>query len=188
MNPVLKENVDSKKLPVLNKASFVSSIEKLYYIWFKKPQVIYIVFLSSSVESFDDYIDRLRLGYSGLAFKDMRSVEIECVIADYLGGRLKSFSLEPCFFTGTAFEKKVWQATMTIPYGRVASYREIAEKAGFPGAWRAAGTALNHNPVMLVVPCHRVIKSSGRIGFFGGGEDLKEYLLDLEQKYVLCLK
>jgi O-6-methylguanine DNA methyltransferase len=70
---------------------------------------------------------------------------------------------------------------MRIPYGKVASYKELAESAGYPNAWRAAGTAISKNPVMIVVPCHRIIKSDGSIGLYGGGEKVKEFLLDLEQ-------
>ena len=61
------------------------------------------------------------------------------------------------------------------------SYKELAQKAGYPNAFRAAGTALGNNPLMLVVPCHRVIRSNGEIGYFGGGEEVKLMLLDLEQ-------
>ena len=166
---------------MLNRASFESRIGKLYYIWLPGSEPAGIVFLSTSKRSFEKYRKVLIEKYPGLSFSDKRSGEIENLLTGYLSGKRKSLDLNPHFLTGTGFEKRIWKETQQIPYGKVASYREIAEKAGYPGAWRAAGTALNHNPVMLVVPCHRVIKSSGQIGFFGGGEDLKSFLLDLEQ-------
>ncbi len=166
---------------MLSKASFESRIGKLYYIWLPAPELTEIVFLSTSKRSFKEYQKVLCEKYPGLLIRDKGSDEIEDLVTGYIGGSKKKLDLKTRFMTGTDFEKRIWKATQQIPYGKVASYREIAEKAGHPGAWRAAGTALNHNPVMLVVPCHRVIKSSGQIGFFGGGEDLKSFLLELEQ-------
>ena len=166
---------------MIYKSSFNSRIGKLYYIWSLESELPEIVFLSTDRKSLEDYQEVLKEKYPELSFENKKSDEIEDSVKKYLSGNKTGLDLTPHFMTGTNFEKRIWKATQKIPYGKVASYREIAEKAGCPGAWRAAGTALNHNPVMLVVPCHRVIKSSGQIGFFGGGEDLKSFLLDLEQ-------
>jgi methylated-DNA-[protein]-cysteine S-methyltransferase len=97
----------------------------------------------------------------------------------YFRGELKRFTLglSP---KGTAFQLDVWRAMRRIPYGKTISYRELAERAGKPNAWRAAGAAAGSNPLPIVVPCHRVIGSDGRLTGFSGGLRLKEYLLKLE--------
>lgn len=84
----------------------------------------------------------------------------------------------------TPFQQAVWKACMTIPEGQTRSYKWIAEKIGKPGATRAVGTALGHNPFAPVVPCHRVIKSDGSLGGFSGagGPAAKEKLLKKENK------
>ena len=132
---------------------------------------------------FENYIEKLKensckKGLFSICKK--KSPEIENHILDYLSGKVKNISLDTYFLSGTDFERKVWNTTVSIPYGKTLSYKELAEKTGFPLAWRAVGTAVGHNPVMLVVPCHRVIKSDGSIGNFGGGEGVKEFLLNLE--------
>lgn len=80
----------------------------------------------------------------------------------------------------TALQSAVWYATQTIPYGETRSYRWVAEQIGRPQAQRAVGQALGRNPVPIIVPCHRVIRSDGSLGGFGGGLDVKETLLRLE--------
>ncbi len=81
---------------------------------------------------------------------------------------------------GTPFQKKVWEATRKIPFGETRTYAQIAEKIGHPKAVRAVGTALGRNPVFIVVPCHRVIPSSGGIGNYAYGKVMKQWLLDHE--------
>ncbi len=78
------------------------------------------------------------------------------------------------------FERRVLEATARIPPGRVSTYAQVAAKAGNPRASRAAGNALNHNPVAIVVPCHRVVRSDGSLGGYGGGPSVKEWLLKHE--------
>jgi methylated-DNA-[protein]-cysteine S-methyltransferase len=78
---------------------------------------------------------------------------------------------------GTEFQRSVWDALRSIPPGETASYREIAEAIGRPDATRAVGNAVGSNPVAIVVPCHRVIRTSGGLGGFGGGLDRKRWLL-----------
>ena len=85
------------------------------------------------------------------------------------------------FLKGTAFQKKVWQAVMDIPYGQTRSYRDIAEKIGHPRAYRAVGSALRECPFSLLIPCHRVIGSSQKLGGYGKDIDVKMFLLQLEQ-------
>ncbi len=78
------------------------------------------------------------------------------------------------------FHRRVLRATARVPFGKVISYRDAAERAGNPRAFRAAGTALGSNPIPIVVPCHRVIRSGGDLGNYGGGPEMKRFLLELE--------
>jgi O-6-methylguanine DNA methyltransferase len=82
---------------------------------------------------------------------------------------------------GTAFQRRVWDATRAVPWGEVVSYSEVAKRAGYPRAVRAVGNALGKNPVPIVVPCHRVVHFAGSIGGFTSGLDWKRYLLSLER-------
>lgn len=87
--------------------------------------------------------------------------------------------LEP---EGTPFQKEVWNALLSIPYGETRSYGQIAEQVGNPKACRAVGLANNRNPIAIVIPCHRVIGADGRLVGYGGGLHIKERLLALEQR------
>lgn len=102
-------------------------------------------------------------------------------LREYFDGKRKSFEL-PLSLHGTDFQLADWRALQTIPYGRTCSYKQIAEKIGNPKACRAVGMANNRNPVMIVVPCHRVIGQNGSMVGYAGGLDVKKYLLDLENK------
>jgi len=97
----------------------------------------------------------------------------------YFRGELKSFDL-PLSVGGTPFQRSVWKALGDIPYGETISYRELARRVGRPKAWRAVGAANRANPLPIVVPCHRVVGSDGRLTGYYGGINLKEYLLKLE--------
>ena len=98
-------------------------------------------------------------------------------LAAYFDRRRDAFDLALDLAAGTSFEQKVWRETCCIPYGRVASYGEVAERIGSPLAFRAVGGALGRNPVAIVVPCHRVLAKGGRIGGFSGGLAAKRTLL-----------
>ena len=98
----------------------------------------------------------------------------------YFAGELFDFEVE-LDLRGTAFQRRVWQALLTIPYGETRSYGEIAEQIGAPGAARAVGLANGHNPIAIIVPCHRVIGASGSLTGYGGGLDRKRSLLGLEK-------
>jgi methylated-DNA-[protein]-cysteine S-methyltransferase len=101
-------------------------------------------------------------------------------IDEYLAGKRKEFSL-PLALHGTEFQKAVWQALQGIPYGETRSYKEIAAAVGRPKAVRAVGMANNRNPIVIIVPCHRVIGHDGSLTGYGGGLPLKQRLLELEQ-------
>jgi methylated-DNA-[protein]-cysteine S-methyltransferase len=101
----------------------------------------------------------------------------------YFAGELTMFSLR-MELIGTQFQRRVWNALQTIPYGETRSYGEIAEQIGAPGAFRAVGLANGRNPIGIVVPCHRVIGSNGSLTGYGGGLDRKRALLDLEKTHA----
>jgi methylated-DNA-[protein]-cysteine S-methyltransferase len=106
-------------------------------------------------------------------------VETERQLEEYFAGQRKQFALK-LDLAGTAFQRKVWNALLTIPFGETRSYGEIARQIGSPGAVRAVGAANGRNPVSIVTPCHRVIGSTGKLTGFGGGLDVKAQLLALE--------
>lgn len=98
---------------------------------------------------------------------------------EYFNGDRRQFDL-PIDLCGTSFQKLVWQQLQTIPYGEVRSYKDVAQAMGAPKAVRAVGGANNRNPVSIIVPCHRVVGSNGSLVGYGGGLEVKEYLLRLE--------
>jgi methylated-DNA-[protein]-cysteine S-methyltransferase len=106
-------------------------------------------------------------------------VEAERQLKEYFGGRRKEFTLK-LDVAGTVFQRKVWNALLTIPFGETRSYSQVAAQIGSPAATRAVGAANGRNPVSIVAPCHRVIGSTGRLTGFAGGLDTKAYLLALE--------
>jgi len=98
----------------------------------------------------------------------------------YFKGEPTSFSDLPLDLSGTDFQKVVWRAAAEIPYGKTLTYGEVAAKVGHPRAYRAAGSALKRNQLLIVVPCHRVVKSDGRLGGFSEGAEGRRRLLRLE--------
>jgi methylated-DNA-[protein]-cysteine S-methyltransferase len=100
----------------------------------------------------------------------------------YLAGELQNFSV-PLAPSGTDFMRTVWKALCRVPYGRTASYKEIAIAAGSPNAARAVGLANNMNPVPLFIPCHRIIGADGKLVGYRGGLDVKRKLLELEKNH-----
>ena len=101
-------------------------------------------------------------------------------LAAYFAGSLTEFDIE-LELVGTEFQRRVWNALRTIPYGETRSYGEIAEQIGSPGASRAVGLANGRNPIGIIVPCHRVIGSTGGMTGYGGGIERKRTLLALEK-------
>jgi methylated-DNA-[protein]-cysteine S-methyltransferase len=99
---------------------------------------------------------------------------------EYFEGRRRAFDIAVDWALVTGFGRKILDACARIPYGEVRTYRDMAAAAGNPKASRAAGTALGHNPVPVVVPCHRVLRTGGSMGGYTGGVHVKEQLLRLE--------
>ncbi|MFS0782820.1 methylated-DNA--[protein]-cysteine S-methyltransferase [Bacillus sp. 1P06AnD] len=102
-------------------------------------------------------------------------------LAEYLSGKRRDFDL-PLDAKGTEFMQSVWAGLCDIPYGKTCTYGEIAEVIGNPKACRAVGLANNRNPIPIFIPCHRVIGANGKLVGYGGGLNIKEYLLALEKK------
>lgn len=101
-------------------------------------------------------------------------------LGEYFSGDRKEFTV-PLAPVGNEFQKLVWNALRTIPYGETASYGEIAKRIGRPGAARVVGMTNGQNPISIVVPCHRVIGANGKLVGYGGGLERKKFLLELER-------
>ncbi|RKG32007.1 methylated-DNA--[protein]-cysteine S-methyltransferase [Acinetobacter guerrae] len=109
-------------------------------------------------------------------------VKTKMQLIEYFSGQRSVFDI-PLDFEGTDFQKKVWAALLTIPYGETRSYKYIAQYIGNEKAVRAVGAANGKNPISIIAPCHRVIGAGGALVGFAGGLDKKEILLKLEQQY-----
>lgn len=123
--------------------------------------------------------NRVRLGELHEANQNPVLLETERQLQEYFAGTRSTFELE-LDFNGTAFQKQVWQALLTIPFGETRSYSQIAHQIDNPKAVRAVGAANGRNPISIIAPCHRVIGASGGLTGFAGGLAAKQYLLALE--------
>ena len=108
-------------------------------------------------------------------------------LAAYFAGELTDFTVPFELRGGSEFERAVWAEIAKIPYGEMITYGAIATALGDPGAARAVGTACNHNPIPVIVPCHRVVGAGGKMVGFGGGLDRKRWLLSLEARVSIEL-
>jgi methylated-DNA-[protein]-cysteine S-methyltransferase len=132
----------------------------------------------SFVRSEDDFLERLLAEHGDVAI--LRSAELDEVrraLDRYFAGKRLEFDLTVDLGDLAPFHRRVLDATAQVPAGRVATYTQIAARAGSPRASRAAGNALHNNPVAIVVPCHRVLRTDGSLGGYGGGLPIKEWLL-----------
>ena len=127
----------------------------------------------------NDKPNRVRLGPMSEAPDNPLLMKTARQLAEYFAGQRQCFDLE-LDFVGTDFQKKVWAALLTIPFGETRTYSQIAEQIGHPAAVRAVGAANGKNPLSIVAPCHRVIGASGKLTGFAGGLEAKERLLVLE--------
>lgn len=106
---------------------------------------------------------------------------VERELDEYFAGQLRDFSV-PLVFPGTPFQERVWRALLRIPYGATRSYGDVARAVKSPAAVRAVGTANGANRLAIVIPCHRVVNTGGKLGGYGGGLHRKKFLLDLERE------
>lgn len=127
----------------------------------------------------NDRPDRVRLGETTEDARHPVLLRAERQLREYFAGKRKAFELK-LDFAGTDFQRKVWAALLTIPYGETRSYGQIARQIGKPAAVRAVGAANGRNPISIVAPCHRVIGATGKLTGFAGGMANKERLLRLE--------
>jgi methylated-DNA-[protein]-cysteine S-methyltransferase len=116
---------------------------------------------------------------AGVRRDDAAFDEVRRQLGQYFAGERTRFIL-PLRMEGTDFQRAVWRALLDVEYGQTISYGELARRIGRPHASRAVGLANGRNPISIVVPCHRVIGSSGSLTGYGGGMDRKRFLLDLE--------
>lgn len=119
----------------------------------------------------------------GLGYTTDDSLPFATQMAEYFTGKRRSFDL-PLFLPGTPFRQTVYQTTLLIPYGATATYGELALAAGFPLAMRAVGTTMKLNPLPILIPCHRVVHKARNRVAYGGGLDVKNFLLELEANTV----
>lgn len=129
----------------------------------------------------NDRPGRVKLGALEEAPDHPLLIEAERQIQEYFAGERTSFSV-PLDFHGTDFQKSVWAALLTIPFGETRSYGEIARQIGRPSASRAVGAANGRNPISIIAPCHRVIGTNGALTGFAGGLAAKELLLGIERR------
>ena len=121
--------------------------------------------------------------YEGIKHETPLINEAYRQLSEYLLGERKRFDL-PLNPQGTVFQQQVWKALCDIPYGETRSYKQIAEAIGNPKAVRAVGMANNRNPLLIVVPCHRVIGANGKLVGYAAGIEKKEFLLKLEKSLL----
>lgn len=115
---------------------------------------------------------------------DKLLLEAKEQLREYFAGKRTSFNMQ-LNLVGTEFQKKVWDKLQNVEYGKTASYKDIAKAVGCPKGSRAVGRAVGSNPVAIVVPCHRIIGSSGRLTGYYYGLEVKKRLLELEGRHVL---
>jgi len=169
----------------IGKSSFKTKIGVMYYLWKHKNSKIIILFMGIGEKNFRKFIEDVGYNHRGsdkVFIEDKKSMDIESKITGYLDGAVKDFNFGIEFLTGTRFKKDVWNSVVSVPYGKTISYKKLADRAGHGKAWRATGSALRKNPIILVVPCHRVIKENGGISGFEAGKKVKKFLLDLEER------
>jgi O-6-methylguanine DNA methyltransferase len=151
-----------------------------YINYFKPPFGLLLL------ESTEDVLLRVRWVKS----KDVPETETRPILEEtkkqlqeYFDGKRESFDLS-FNARGTAFQKKVWKVLREIPYGEIKSYKDIADAIDNPSAPRAVGRANNKNPLSIIIPCHRVIATSGLLTGYSGGVEIKKKLLELERHYL----
>jgi methylated-DNA-[protein]-cysteine S-methyltransferase len=137
----------------------------------------------------DDHLDRfvhdLATGLCGLVMESPARLDpVRRQLDEYFAGTRRRFELALDWSLATDFQRRVLDACARIPYGDTATYGDVATAVDRAGAARAVGGALGANPIAVVVPCHRVVRSGGALGGFGGGVDTKAWLLDHERAYA----
>ena len=112
------------------------------------------------------------------------AARVRDAVTAYFAGDVEALDRIEIAPDGTDFQRAVWDAIRDVPAGQTASYQEIAQAVGKPAAYRAVGTATGRNPVGIAVPCHRIVRSDGGLGGYGGGLDRKQWFLDHERAHM----
>jgi methylated-DNA-[protein]-cysteine S-methyltransferase len=140
-----------------------------------------LVTLAYDHEPDDHLLERISLAVSPRILEAPARLDgVRRELDEYFEGRRRAFDIPVDWSLVTGYARAVLQQTARIPYGQARSYAEVAYEAGSPRGWRAAGNALGSNPIPVVVPCHRVLRTGGSIGGYTGGLHRKRFLLDLE--------
>lgn len=134
----------------------------------------------SFIESEDAFVERLLGEHGDVPILRSALDDVRRALDRYFAGRRLDFDVAVDLNGLPRFQRRVLDATARIPAGRVATYTQVAARAGSPRASRAAGNALHNNPVAIIVPCHRVLRADGSLGGYGGGLPIKEWLLEHE--------
>lgn len=143
-----------------------------------------ICYVGSQGQPFEELADWSKKRFPATLIRDDEKLQgYADEYIQYLNGTRQSFNM-PFDFRGTAFQQAVWQALCDIPYGQTKSYSDIADHIQKPSAVRAVGTAIGANPILIRIPCHRVIGKNGSLTGFRGGMDMKAKLLQLEKEAV----
>ena len=124
---------------------------------------------------------RKRFGCAIVPGKHAHLDQLKAELAEYFAGARTVFTV-PLVYPGTAFQQRVWNGLLQIPYGETCSYEELATAIGAPNAQRAVGTANGMNRMAIIIPCHRVVNKGGKLGGYGGGLWRKQFLIDLERR------
>lgn len=127
----------------------------------------------------EDFINLIKMNYAPSSEDRIPFLSLIEELSQYMDGKRREFSIGYTL-TGTPFQREVWKRVSQIPFGLVKSYREIAFEVNSPRAFRAVGNALANNKLPIIIPCHRVISTGGKLGGFGGGIELKKMLLTHE--------
>lgn len=168
-------------MPVASHQIYWSIIEqnqwKLYIAKTEKG----LCYIGSPGESFEEFTAYLKKRFPSASLEKNDSLleNYKQELTAYLAGSQQTFSL-PVDVEGTPFQQQTWQALKEIPYGETLSYSQIAERIGRPTAVRAVATAIGANPLLITVPCHRVIGKNGAMSGYRGGLAFKQFLLELE--------
>ena len=163
--------------------------KKIYYREFDSPignikvagtskAICFVWIIQGSFAKFEKFAT---LTFGSKPVKDRSALkEAEDAFHKYFAGTLKRFNLPLDISIGTPFQQKVWTLLKDIPFGQVRSYKWVAEKMGMPKASRAVGNANGKNPIPIIIPCHRVVRTNGNLGGFSSGIDIKKHLLEHE--------
>ncbi|GHQ48937.1 methylated-DNA--protein-cysteine methyltransferase [Helicobacter pylori] len=156
----------------------------LYHYYFKTPKSFPLEYLHLCAN--ESHLLRLDFDatnfYHNIPINTPLKLSVQA-LERYFLGQLFEFNA-PLDLIGTFFQKQVWSALMTIPYGKTKSYDEIAKLINNPRSCRAIGNANRNNPISLIVPCHRVVRKNGALGGYNGGIEVKKWLLEFESKIL----